>query len=391
MREMSDGASELLRRSWLRMWRGLGARGDGADAFDELCRRYGEAHRSYHTLQHLEECLACFDGVRELATNAAEVEAALWFHDAIHDPRRDDNEARSAGLARERLGDAGVRADRVSQVESLVMATAHAEPAEPAGTADRRLVVDIDLLILAAGSRRFAEYERQVRTEYRFVPDVVYRRKRRALLESVLARPRIYGTTRFRDALEQRARGNLLRARAALGALVLRPAGPADASLLRHWDRQAHVIAAKSDDDWQWETELAQSFEWRDQSIAELDGRPIGFVQVIDPAREESQYWGEVPGGLRAIDIWIGEADALGHGYGTTMMRVALARCFADPSVAAVLIDPLARNSRAHRFYERCGFRLVGPRRFGDDDCLVFRLDRDDWFGEERGEEDFAT
>jgi aminoglycoside 6'-N-acetyltransferase len=36
----------------------------------------------------------------------------------------------------------------------------------------------------------------------------------------------------------------------------------------------------------------------------------IGFVQIIDPAREESHYWGDAPGGLRAIDIWIGEADA---------------------------------------------------------------------------------
>ena len=117
MRAMADGASELLRRSWLRMWRGLGAHGDGADAFDELRRRYRESHRSYHTLQHLAECLACFDGVRELATNAAEVEAALWFHDAIHDPRRDDNEARRAGLARARLGAARVRAARVWEVE----------------------------------------------------------------------------------------------------------------------------------------------------------------------------------------------------------------------------------------------------------------------------------
>ncbi|HRO58957.1 MAG TPA: GNAT family N-acetyltransferase [Burkholderiaceae bacterium] len=365
-----------MRRSWQRIWHGLAARGDGADTFDELCRRHAEPHRSYHTLQHLAECLACFDGVRELAANAPEVEAALWFHDAIHDPGRKDNEARSAELARGLLHGAGVAAGRVAQIESLILATTHDAPAD---TPDQRLVVDIDLLILAAGPRRFAEYERQVRDEYRFVPEAVFREKRRALLESFFARPSIYGTERFRTALEQRARDNLQRARAALRTVELRPAGLADAPLLRHWDGQAHVIAAKSTDDWQWETELGHAFEWREQSIAELDGRPIGFVQIIDPAREDSHYWGEVAGGLRAIDIWIGEADALGRGYGTSMMRLALARCFADPSVAAVLIDPLAGNTRAHRFYERCGFRLVGPRRFGDDDCLVFRLDRQEW------------
>ncbi len=58
------------------------------------------------------------------------------------------------------------------------------------------------------------------------------------------------------------------------------------------------------------------------------------------------------------------------------MMRLALERCFADPQVSAVLIDPLASNTRAHRFYERLGFRFVERRRFGADECFVYRLDR---------------
>ncbi|WP_308737902.1 GNAT family N-acetyltransferase [Nostoc sp. 'Peltigera membranacea cyanobiont' N6] len=89
--------------------------------------------------------------------------------------------------------------------------------------------------------------------------------------------------------------------------------------------------------------------------IAQINGRPIGFVQIIDPAREESRYWGDVAPDLRAIDIWIGEETDLGKGYGTKMMQLALNRCFADPRVTTVLIDPLASNTRAHRFYERLG------------------------------------
>ena len=48
----------------------------------------------------------------------------------------------------------------------------------------------------------------------------------------------------------------------------------------------------------------------------------------------------------------------------------------APPTVTAVLIDPLASNTRARAFYERLGFVAVGPRRFGTDDCVVYRLDR---------------
>lgn len=163
-----------------------------------------------------------------------------------------------------------------------------------------------------------------------------------------------------------------------MAALSLRAAGPADLELLRRWDEQAHVIASDPNDDWEWETELARSPDWREQLVAEVDGRPVGFVQIIDPAREESRYWGEVAPGLRAIDLWIGEPGDLGKGHGTQMMQLALARCFADPRISAVLVDPLAGNLRAHRFYERMGFRFVGRRRFGQDDCFVYRLDRID-------------
>jgi aminoglycoside 6'-N-acetyltransferase len=158
--------------------------------------------------------------------------------------------------------------------------------------------------------------------------------------------------------------------------MKLRPAGPADLALLRKWDREPHIVRAKSDGDWGWESELARSPAWREQLIAELDGRPIGFVQIIDPALEDSHYWGDVARNLRAIDIWIGDPAYLGKGYGTRMMRLALERCFAERSVEAVLIDPRADNTRAHRFYERLGFRFVERRRFGEDDCFVYRLER---------------
>jgi len=159
----------------------------------------------------------------------------------------------------------------------------------------------------------------------------------------------------------------------------LRAALPEDAPLLRSWDEAEHVVAADPNDDWEWESELARTPDWREQLMAELDGRPIGLVQIIDPALEDGHYWGDCGSGQRAIDIWIGPADCLGRGFGTTMMQLALARCFAAPEVQAVLIDPLASNIAAQRFYARLGFRFVEARRFGDDDCHVMRLERCDW------------
>ncbi|MBE9033165.1 acetyltransferase [filamentous cyanobacterium LEGE 11480] len=164
----------------------------------------------------------------------------------------------------------------------------------------------------------------------------------------------------------------------------LRPAVPSDLALLRIWDEQPHVIASDPDDDWEWETELHRNPDWREQLIAELDGRPIGCIQIIDPALEESHYWGDVPGGLRAIDIWIGDAIDLGKGYGTQMMALAIDRCFAEPTVTAILVDPLANNIRAHRFYQRLGFKPTARCAFDGQDCLVHRLDRSQDESDER-------
>ena len=160
----------------------------------------------------------------------------------------------------------------------------------------------------------------------------------------------------------------------------LRRATLNDLPVLHHWDTQPHVIAATGDDDtFDWEGELPREVDWREFLIGEVEERPVGFIQIIDAAREETHYWGDAEPNLRAIDIWIGSPDDLGRGYGTGMMRLAIERCFAEPAVTAILIDPLARNTRAHRFYERLGFRPLERRTFGTDDCLVYRLTRADW------------
>jgi aminoglycoside 6'-N-acetyltransferase len=164
-----------------------------------------------------------------------------------------------------------------------------------------------------------------------------------------------------------------------LHALTLRPATPADLPTLQHWDQQPHVIESDPNDDWNWGVELQRNPSWREQLIAEVDNRPVGFLQIIDPAKEDSHYWGDVPDNLRAIDIWIGEEADTGKGYGTQMITLAINRCFSNPNVTAILIDPLEANKKAQRFYEKLGFRFMKKRRFGLDNCVVMQLDRQRW------------
>ncbi|HEY3452721.1 MAG TPA: hypothetical protein VGK67_40625 [Myxococcales bacterium] len=191
-----------------RLWRDLGARGEAAAAFADLEARYREPARAYHTLEHVRDCLALLDSVRALAADPVAVEAALWFHDAVYDARAKDNEERSAALAREALGRAGVGEPRLARIERLVLETKHS--AAPAA-GDAALVVDLDLSILAAERERFERYEAGIRKEYGHLPDEAYRSGRAEFLKRFLAREHLFATEAMRERFEGRARTNLER------------------------------------------------------------------------------------------------------------------------------------------------------------------------------------
>ena len=199
--------------SWQRLWQELGADPLPLGLYNQLVAAYSEPHRRYHTLQHLRACLAHFDAAATLALHPAEVELALWFHDAIYEPQSPDNEERSAEWAWRSILAAGCEEEVAQRVQALVLATkGHDASDDP----DTRLLLDIDLAILGAAPERFDDYEQQIRAEYGLVPEPEFRAGRARVLAAFLARPRIYLTSAFHDALEHRARENIARSLATL-------------------------------------------------------------------------------------------------------------------------------------------------------------------------------
>jgi len=199
--------------SWRRDWQDAGVAQADEGLHRGVIACWSEPHRHYHTLQHLRECLTQFGEVREMAEHLGEVALGLLFHDAFYEPQRDDNELRSAEWASSCLGKAGADAQVAQRVHSLIMQTRHKAPPEGA---DAQLLVDIDLSILGAPTKRFDESDLQVRAEYSHVADAAYREGRRAVLQSFLARTRLYSTDYFHSRFEERARVNLQRALARL-------------------------------------------------------------------------------------------------------------------------------------------------------------------------------
>ena len=184
----------------------------------ELAALYRQPGRHYHGLAHIQALLALLQEHRADLADPQAVEAAVWFHDAIYDSRRSDNEARSAALAAEKLS-SRVEAARLSRIVAMIEATAtHALPDldDEAANRDAAHFLDMDLSILGAPKSAFDSYEAAVRREYAWVDDKAWRSGRAAVLRKFLARPRIFHTEAFRERFEAQARKNIARSIAAL-------------------------------------------------------------------------------------------------------------------------------------------------------------------------------
>ena len=173
----------------------------------ELDKRYGEPHRRYHTRRHLTAVLDLVDELAEHAAAPDTVRIAAWFHDAVYDPERADNEERSARLAARMLADTDLRAPDIEQVVRLIELTTTHAPDED--DPDGQVLCDADLAILGAEPAQYAAYAAAVREEYAFVPDEFFQAGRAEVLNGLLALPSLFHTAPARERFEERARSNI--------------------------------------------------------------------------------------------------------------------------------------------------------------------------------------
>lgn len=176
-------------------------------AFQELAAAYQAPTRHYHTLQHIAALLNRVEAAD--MQDPTVVQLAVWFHDAVYNALKHDNEARSADLARAFLKDSALAPARQQRVAFLIERTAdHTQP-QPPDDADLLYFLDADLSILGAPEAAYWAYARQVRQEYRLVPDLLYRPGRRKVLAKMLAAPVLFRTPALRAELDAVARRNL--------------------------------------------------------------------------------------------------------------------------------------------------------------------------------------
>jgi len=201
-KEMEAAWHELAGRAGL-------VEGNVEAIFQDLCRRYSEPGRAYHTLDHVAAMLDTVSEFEDTLHDDVAVRLAVWFHDAVYDTRRSDDEEQSAAHAAELLSRAGVSPLLLPAVERLILAT-KTHQAPPDDT-DCRLMLDADLAVLGVSAAEYDRYAQAICEEYAWVPEDEYRAGRRRVLEGFLERERLYHTASLFNPREQMWRTNLRR------------------------------------------------------------------------------------------------------------------------------------------------------------------------------------
>jgi predicted metal-dependent HD superfamily phosphohydrolase len=179
----------------------------------QLKNRYAEPQRHYHTWSHIEQLLREYSAVAEYITHQKALLCALYYHDAIYEIPSSDNERKSAYLLRQELQDL-IGADDLALAAKLIMATKdHEVDASLEGTEkqDCELFLDMDMSILGVPRDDYLQYAEEIRSEYSFVPEELYKAGRGKVLAGFLERRRIYFSDYYFEKLEGPARANIER------------------------------------------------------------------------------------------------------------------------------------------------------------------------------------
>jgi predicted metal-dependent HD superfamily phosphohydrolase len=204
----SPATAENLKSDWFRLFPAISQNDERlGEIFDFLVQKYSQKHRFYHNLSHVNSLLSAAEDFKEKFADDRSVKLAIWFHDAVYEPKRTDNEAESARFAAASLEKLEMPEKLIERIGRMILATEkhNAETMD----FDGKLFLDLDLGILGADEKIYGEYKRAIRREYSFVPFFLYRRSRRRILENFLSREFLYFTKEMREKCEKRARQNI--------------------------------------------------------------------------------------------------------------------------------------------------------------------------------------
>ena len=179
------------------------------ELYQNLTDLYNSEDRFYHNLSHIEALLKLSEEHRQLLESQKNIDFVIWYHDAIYDASKSNNEEESAQLAKKDLTKLGLDANIIENCYDLIIATKTHQLPKDLDSFDSQFLLDIDLSILASERAKYIEYTQHIRKEYTIYPDSIYKEGRKKVLRHFLEMEHIYKTELFQNLWEFRAKENL--------------------------------------------------------------------------------------------------------------------------------------------------------------------------------------
>eukprot|EP01117_Protostelium_nocturnum_P003030 TRINITY_DN13961_c0_g1_i1.p1 TRINITY_DN13961_c0_g1~~TRINITY_DN13961_c0_g1_i1.p1 ORF type:complete len:231 (+),score=54.22 TRINITY_DN13961_c0_g1_i1:50-694(+) len=179
--------------------------------FKRLKAFYEEKSRYYHNISHVISMLSLLEEYRSSVRKPVHVALAIWFHDAIYDATKNDNEEKSVQLFEVFAIDLNLSAELTKEISSYIIATkSHKTNSENSENRDLAFFLDFDVSILGKEEEEYDQYSVQIRKEYSHVSNQDYRVGREKVLNS-LSEGNVFATKEFRDRFEEKAKANMKR------------------------------------------------------------------------------------------------------------------------------------------------------------------------------------
>jgi predicted metal-dependent HD superfamily phosphohydrolase len=173
---------------------------------EEVKAQHQKKGRYYHTFYHLESIWMQLQPVKETISDWPVLVCAIAYHDFQYNTLKNDNEEKSALIAVKKLSVLQLNAEQITRCRQHILAT---KGHQVSADADTNYFTDADLSILGADAESYRSYANNIRKEYRYYPDLIYKPGRRKVLDFFLQMPRIFKTGHFFALYESNARRNL--------------------------------------------------------------------------------------------------------------------------------------------------------------------------------------
>lgn len=184
-----------------------------------LTTLYGQSHRYYHNIQHVNDCLAEFYKSEPKADMVHAVTWGIWFHDAVYNPYAPagQNEYDSAKLFRLHGWADSRELQEVEMVAFAIRATAHhtdsriwcSDHISAWGLDITQLLLDIDLAGFGSPLSVYSRNSLNIRKEYYRTTDTDFIAGRLKFLQAINRRETLYYTEYFRDAYHTQSKSNI--------------------------------------------------------------------------------------------------------------------------------------------------------------------------------------